>query len=99
MFIKNKCVLYLNLSSCDFQSSNSFKVFRYSVRGEQLCLFHFYCPYQWDQLLKARICSYRSKFFLVRLDSFGLILGSFIGYISKQKVAKIQPFCKNGGKA
>ena len=31
--------------------------------------FHFYFPSQKGQLLKDRICSHRSKFFLLRVDS------------------------------
>ena len=28
----------------------------------------FYLPCQWDQLLQKRICSFRSKFFTLRVD-------------------------------
>ena len=45
----------------------------YTFRGrKQPCHYHFCLSSQWGQLLKERIFSFRSRFFLLRVDLFFL---------------------------
>ena len=46
------------------------------------------------QLLNERICSYRSKFFPLRVDSIWI---GFIAKESKENITKVVPLCKNSG--
>ena len=50
---------------------------------------------KWDQLLKERICSYRSKFFPLKADPF---FKGFVEKESKQGVTEVVSLCKSGAK-
>ena len=76
------------------------KILRTYVKGltfkrKQICHFHVCLPSKWDQLIEVRICSYRSKFSPLRLDS---LLEGFWQKKENRKSQKLSPFLKIGRK-
>ena len=56
------------------------------MRGFKIVIFMVVSHINWGQLIKERICSSESKFFLLRVDPFSEDL---VLQVSKQEVLKI----------
>ena len=61
------------------------------VRGSNFALVIFASPFSVGQLLNERICSFRSKFFPLKVDPFWK---GFYTEGSKQEVTKVVSLCK-----